>query len=146
MSFNSLSPGGNYSNSDQIQISLCSRLDPLLPLHPYTRNKMSGYILGSCLITARKVIFSEACVKNSVHRGRGSTRVPPGTSTPRRDQVHPPRTRYISPTRYTPGSRYTPLGPGTQPPPWEQCMPEIRVTSGRYASYWNAFLLYRFLK
>ena len=43
---------------------------------------------------------------------------PPGPDTPPRDQVHPP------------GARYTP--PGTR---------EIRSTRGRYASYWNAFLL-----
>ena len=48
------------------------------------------------------------------------------------DQVHPP------------GTRYTPLGPGTPPEPGtprsSACW-EIRATSGRYASYWNAFLL-----
>ena len=79
MSVNSLSPGGNYSKSDQIQISLCSRLDPLLPLHPYTRNKMPGQILGSCLIvdvseiglllpSAMKVMFSQASVILSTRR------------------------------------------------------------------------------
>ena len=95
-----------------------------------------------------KVIFLEACVKNSVHRrGRGQYlgRYPPGTRyTPwdqvsHQDQVHPPdqvtppgtrytpRTRYIPPgTRYTPQTRYPPPPwPGTprdqvQPPPPEQ--------------------------
>ena len=49
-----------------------------------------------------------------------------------------------------PGTRYTPpLGPG---PPGSSACWEIRATSGRHASYWNAFLLilhsfsYYFLK
>ena len=64
-----------------------------------------------------KVIFSQACVKNSVHRGGVSASVhagihPPGADTPPREQT----------------------------PPWEaDC--SIRSTIGRYASYWNAFLL-----
>ena len=81
----------------------------------------------------------------------------------------PPRTRYTpGQVRYTPlGTRYTPwagtpplgrycprqvhpLGPGTPPgrytpqeqvhPPQNSACCEIRATSGRYASYWNAFL------
>ena len=52
-----------------------------------------------------KVIFSEACVKNSVHRGEASGQTPP-------EQI--------------------PLGSSAC---WE-----IRATSGRYASYWNAYL------
>ena len=77
------------------------------------------------------------------------TRYPPGPRCPPRprythlgpgtpsgpDQVHPPGTRYTprpSGTRYTPPrTRYTP--------------PKIRPTSGRYASYWNAFLFSVFL-
>ena len=58
--------------------------------------------------------FSEACVKNSVHRGR-----------------HPPE------SRQPPGSR----PPGSDPPPPSSAYSEIRATSGRYASYWNAYLL-----
>ena len=54
------------------------------------------------------------------------------------DQVHPP-TRYTPWTRYTPQTRYTP-GPGT--PPGSSACWEIRSTSGRYASYWNAFLFH----
>ena len=84
-----------------------------------------------------------------------------------RDQVHPlgpgtpPGTRYTPRTRYIPlgpgtpqdqvhptgpgtppKARYTPTGPGT--PPGTRHIPracwEIWETSGRYASYWNAFL------
>ena len=76
--------------------------------------------------------------------GEYLTRYPPP-----RDQVHPPgpgtppRTRYTprgpgTPpwTRYTPPDQVPPLGPA--PPPRTR---EIRSTCGRYASYWNAFLL-----
>ena len=103
-----------------------------------------------------KAIFSEACVKNSVHTGRGSTcagtppgtrYTPPGTrytprpgTTPRtrytpQDQVHPPG------PGTPPGTRYTPLPDQVHPPPGSSACREIRATSGRYASYWNAFLL-----
>ena len=82
-------------------------------------------------------------------------------SPPSEDQVHPPdqvhpfRTRYTPPwTRYTrqdqvpsPGTRYPPprdqvhpSPPRTRYPPHSSACWEIRATSGRYASYWNAFL------
>ena len=106
-----------------------------------------------------KVIFSEACVKNSVHGGSTWAGTPPpphplGPGTP-------PRTRYTPLTRYTPdqvplpepgthppGTRYTPRDQVPPPPhqPWDQVHPpssacwEIQATSRRYASYWNAFL------
>ena len=80
-----------------------------------------------------KVLFSELCVKNSVHGGGGVPgQVPPGTRyTP--GTRHPPR------TRYTPWDQVHPPGPGI--PPRSSACREIRVTSGQYASYWNAFLL-----
>ena len=69
--------------------------------------------------------------------------VHPQADTPPWDQVHPPGTRNTPRTRYTPRAgtpqtRYT-SGPGTPPPGSIACW-EIRATSGRYASYWNAFL------
>ena len=85
-----------------------------------------------------KVIFSEACVKNSVHRGRGSASVHAGI---------PPGTRHTPPgTRHTPSDEVSPPEPGTPPPP-----PRAEHTgrygskSGRYASYWNAILYYNCL-
>ena len=62
------------------------------------------------------------------------------------DQVHPPGTRYTPwdqvhshPPRpgTPPGTRYT--TPDQVHPQSSACW-EIRATSGRYASYWNAFL------
>ena len=49
---------------------------------------------------------------------------------PPQDQVHPPQTRYI------PRDQVHPPGPGTPPPG-----PGRYGLRGRYASYWNAFLL-----
>ena len=77
-----------------------------------------------------KVMFSQACVKNSVHRG---------------GCVHPlgrhPLTRQISPwIPPGPGRHPLPTGPGRQPP--EQAPPppgRDSYCSRWYASYWNAF-------
>ena len=69
------------------------------------------------------------------------SRYPPDRYTPSdqvhpRDQVHPlagtPWAGTPTRTRCTPRARYIPLGSSGC---WE-----IRATSGRYASYWNAFL------
>ena len=85
---------------------------------------------------------------------------------PPRDQVHLPRTRYTSPgpgtpprTRYTPqnqvhpqdqvthGTRYTAPGLGTPPQTRYTSQNQVHpppadgYCCGRYASYWNAFLL-----
>ena len=57
---------------------------------------------------------------------------PPAGTPPR--QVHPPG-QVNPPGRYTPQGRYTPRA-GTPP----TVHAGIRSTSGRYASYWNAFL------
>ena len=80
----------------------------------------------------------------------------PGRYTPQ-DQVHPqgsgtaPGTRY-PPDQVPPWTRYTPPRPGTPPdqvhpldqvhPPGSSACWEIWATSGWYASYWNAFLLF----
>ena len=86
----------------------------------------------------------------SVHRGEYLTRytprtryTPPWDQVHPLDQVHPPGTRY-PPTRY-------PLGPGTHPPDQVHpsrpgIPPRYGHCCGRYASYWNAFLLSVILK
>ena len=96
-----------------------------------------------CKVIFFRCVCQEFCSQGGVPgqvptppRGPG-TPPAPGTHTPR-DQVHtPPGTR--SPrTRYNPpGSRYTPFRSSAC---WE-----IRATSGRYSSYWNAFLFYQVL-
>ena len=59
------------------------------------------------------------------------TRHPPG-SRPSQDQTHPPRAD--TPQEQTPPQTRHP------PPPPREADCSIRLTSGRYASYWNAFL------
>ena len=111
------------------------------------------YLLFFCIYIYRpqqglgKVIFSVACVKNSVHKG-GST----WAGTPR--QVHPSACTPQAgthPGRYTPQAgtplvRYTPdrYTPWEIPPQSSACW-EIWAASGRYASYWNAFLVVHYI-
>ena len=60
---------------------------------------------------------------------------PPGPGTPPPDQAHHPPRPGIPPPQAD-----TPPGPGTPPP--KEADASIRSMSGRYASYWNAFLLF----
>ena len=93
------------------------------------------------IITARnevwgKVIFSVACVKDSVHRG-GLPHCMLGY-TPRWDQrqtPHPLDQRQTLP----PTLPHPP--PGSRHPLLCSACWEIRATSGRYASYWNSIFL-----
>ena len=77
-------------------------------------------------------VFTPVC--HSVHRGVSASVYagihPPGANTPLGSRHPHPRSRHPTPT--PPGSRQT--------PPCSACW-EIRATSGRYASYWNAYLL-----
>ena len=84
-----------------------------------------------------KVIFSQACVKNSVHRGgRGGLPqcmlgYPPGTrhTPPRADTTTPPGTRHTTPPRdqaHPPLQSRHPPGPGTPP---EQTPPPGKQTA-----------------
>ena len=97
------------------------------------------YVLPKNVITGRnevvaKVMFLQVCVcpqggrvSASVHAGMPD---PPGWRTP--------------PDGDPPGME-TPLPPGWRtPPPSRETDCNIRSTSGRYASSWNAFLLWLF--
>ena len=95
-----------------------------------------------------KVIFLHLSVIHSVHRGGGGLPQcmlgypPPGADTP--PEQTPPGSRHLPEADTNPpGSRYP---PGADTPPGSSHLPpgadsSIRSTSGRYASYWNAFLL-----
>ena len=102
-----------------------------------------------------EVIFSQACV--CPQGGRGvclsacwdtpppRSRPPPGPDTPSPRTRHPPREHTpprpgTDPQTPPPPTRHpSPPTRHTSPPPREaDC--SIRLTSGRYASYWNAFL------
>ena len=84
---------------------------------------------------------------------------PPGADTPREDTPrsrHPPeQTPPVAdiplsrqPPEQTPPRPDTPLGadtsPGADTPPPPEAQSGIRSMSGRYASYWNAFLFCKF--
>ena len=99
-----------------------------------------------------KVMFSEACVKNSVHRGGGQLQCmlgyhPSPWEQTLLDQVPPP-TRHTPPDQTSPRpdtppwTRHSPdKAPLDQAPSWCSACWKIWSTSGWYASYWNAILL-----
>ena len=95
-----------------------------------------------------KVMFLQACV------------CPQGGCLPQCMLGYPPRTRHPPGSRHpprpgnptsppdqapprpgTPPDQETPPSPPDQAPPPPEADCSIRLTSGRYASYWNAFLL-----
>ena len=78
-----------------------------------------------------KVMFLHLSVSHSVHGGSTWAGTPPGRYTPRAGTTPPVQV-------HTPWAG-TPPPPGQVPPPSSACW-EIRATSGRYASHWNAFL------
>ena len=69
---------------------------------------------------------------------------PPGADTTR--EQTPPRSRHNTPQEQTPPLEQTPRSrhppEQTPPPPPRKAYSSIRSTSGRYASYWNAFLFF----
>ena len=90
-----------------------------------------------------KVMFLHLSVSHSVHRGEYLGRYPPQAGTPT-GQVHP-LGRY-TPCAGTPPFAGTPPWVGTPPLGRYTCHAGIWSTSGRYASYWNAFLLLHSLR
>ena len=74
-----------------------------------------------------------------MHAGIPPTPPPGPGRPPRADTNLPPGTRQTppGPGRHPPGLGRAPPGPGRPP---READSSIRSTSGRYASYWNAFL------
>ena len=110
------------------------------------------HTLTSYLITGRNEVgqgnvFTSVClstggVSASVHAGiPPRTRHPPGSRHPPRpgNPTSPPD--QAPPRPGTPPDQETPPSPPDQAPPPPEADCSIRLTSGRYASYWNAFLL-----
>ena len=98
-------------------------------------------LLECILVTGRneveaKVIFLHLSVIHSVHKGGGLPQcmlgyhTPPGVTPPRADTPNTP------PDQTSPGADPPWSRPPAADPPQSR-----RSTSGRYASYWNAFLL-----
>ena len=89
-------------------------------------------------------IFTPVC--HSVHGGGGGFCLNACWDTTPPDQADPPRSDITTTTTPSPppGTRQTPpdqTPPGTWQTPPPETDSSIRSTSGRYASYWNAFLL-----
>ena len=105
--------------------------------HKWTKNQkmVMKYIYYRPQRSWAKVIFSQAsvCPQGGVCLS-ACWDIPP-------QQHHPPPSRH-PPGADTPRTRYAPPGPdpppGSRPP--READSSIRSTSGRYASYWNAFL------
>ena len=109
-------PATTWRNAPTKYLKICRKLQIKMAFH-----KVWG-----------KVIFSVACVKNSLHGG--GVCLSACWDTPPRDQAPP--WDQAPPGADTPQTRH----------PLHSACWEIRSTSGRYASYWNAILLVRFLK
>ena len=121
------------------------------------------YFLPAATKLGQGNIFTSVCqefcpkggrVSASVHAGiytpqtrqtpprPGRHPTPPGPGRHPRTRQTPPRTRQTTPPRpgrQPPPDQADPPGPGRPPPPPEADS-RIRSTSGRYTSYWNAFL------
>ena len=109
-----------------------------------------------------KVMFLHVCVIlfTGGVSGQGEPPTPPGRENHHPTLIRPPGTRHPPeadtphPGRETP-PRPAPRGPDPTPrhqksthpphPPPREAHSSIRSTSGRYASYWNAFLFNIFL-
>ena len=96
-----------------------------------------------------KIMFLHLSVSHSVHRGGVCLSAswyihPPQSRHPAFWEQTPPRSRHpIGADTHSPGSRHPPeqTPPGAEPPRADTACWDIRATSGRYASYWNACLL-----
>ena len=88
-----------------------------------------------------KVIFSQASVSHSVHRGGCLADTLPRQTTHRQTppaDIHPDRhPQADTHRRHPPRQTHT---PGRHPPPADTPLPADGYCCGRYASYWNAFL------
>ena len=129
-------------------------LDPFGTICTYNRNILSVFRLGPKLSTRTteqsdvnfiqfnplifyrpqrscgKVIFSQACVKNSVHSGGGGVSLSACWDTPPWADT--------SLGRHPPGRHSSGQTPPRQTSPWADNPPADGYSSGWYATYWNA--------
>ena len=147
----------NSTNLGSWRAHLRKILDPPLAIvfHYRPQTKFAKVVTGRKRSCGQGYVFTRVC--DSVNRGEGGLRrtppgprrtppgprrTPPGPrrTPPPRDQGEPPRDQGEPPDQADPPStRQTP--PSTrQTPPHREEHCSIRSMSGRYASYWNAFL------
>ena len=110
---------------------------PLMPILEFSYSLWKTRLINhGCFLYYRpqrswaKVMFLQASVILST--GGGVASVHAGMPAPPTRQTPP------GPGRHTPWTRQTPPRPGRHPP--READASIRSMSGRYASYWNAFL------
>ena len=118
--------------------------------HPQVINDITsvqGKLLTPTTVVAGKVMFSQACVKNSVHWGVCIPHMPPPLPGHACLQAHVPPGMHTHPSAHTSPGHEPPMHIYTTHPPRHACPPspprryyEMRSMSGRYASYWNALL------
>ena len=114
-------------------------------MHPWPLRSIRDFLF---LLAAMKLgqgnIFTSMCEEFCPHGGRVSASVHAGIHTPTPWEQTPPR-QQTPPWEQTPQEQTPPPpldladppGPGNTP---READSSIRSTSGRYASYWNAFL------
>ena len=120
----------------------------------FPRRGRQPVITGRNEVVAKVMFLHVSVILSTGGVSPGTTTTPPGPSRPPLDQADTPQTRQTPPRDQAdlPWTKQTHPPPGlgrpTSPqPPWDRAEPpppeedcSIRSMSGRYASYWNAFL------
>ena len=96
------------------------------------------HLLPPAIKLGQGYVFTRIC--DSVHGGGGLSHCILGYTPRDQRQAPPPRDQRHAPPR---DQRQAPP-PGSRHPQHSACW-EIRATSGRYASYWNAILFHSYL-
>ena len=113
-------------------------------IHPNVVKHSQSFLLPAATKLGQGNIFTSVCQEFCPQGGGGCLPQcmlgypPDQTPPPPRDQA--PRSRHPPGPGTPPRTRHTP--PEQTPPREADC--SIRSTSGRYASYWNAFLFCNF--
>ena len=115
-------------------VSVCT-MTRIYPFYRPQRSCGQGYVFTRVCDSVHRGVCLSACWDNT-HPLPPRTR-PPGKQAPPGKQTYLEAGTPRKPTPReagTPSRKQAPLAPGKQAPPG------IRSMSGRYASYWNAFL------
>ena len=127
----------SYGLSHLVYLTVCHEVyHSVIPQFITGRNE----VVAKVMFLHVSVILSTGGVSREKPPGQGDPKTrqtPPGRETPP-DQGDPPD-QADPPEQGRPPGRENPPGPCRPPPP--EADSRIRSTSGRYASYWNAFLL-----
>ena len=112
-------------------------------IHWKNKRICASHGLTVCLCQIKSTLYRTLCVLKTILLVTPPTH-PPHPPRPKADPPggRPPRSRHPSPQRQTPlGADKEQTPPPSRLPSPREANSGIRSTSGRYASYWNAFLL-----